>query len=516
MNFQDLKISTRLALGFAAMAVLMALLGALSIAKLYKLDSQFDSVMEDRYVKIGLATRIRAVNSDVSLTLRNLFLTQDPDEAKALFDSIDTVSKGTQGTFETLSKIVNRPEGKVALTAMTEARAAYRGPRDKMMGLLRARDFEAAKEVLKRDVTPAQARYMESVEDFIKLQERLMAEAGADVNETVSSTLTEVVVLLSASFVLAALLAWQLIRSTTRPLNQAVGVAHAVAAGDLAIDFNAQGTNETAQLMRALHEMKTRLSGLVGDVRNGAEGVATASVQIAQGNSDLSSRTETQASALQETASAMDELGSTVQQNADNARQANQLALQASQVAADGGQVVGRVVETMRGIHDSSRRIADIIAVIDGIAFQTNILALNAAVEAARAGESGRGFAVVASEVRSLARRSADAAKEIKSLITASNERVEQGSALVDEAGATMSEVVASIRRVSDIVAEISAASTEQATGVGQIGAAVQQMDQATQQNAALVEESAAAAQSLQQQAAELVAAVSQFRLATR
>ncbi|MDY0745543.1 methyl-accepting chemotaxis protein [Paucibacter sp. R3-3] len=261
--------------------------------------------------------------------------------------------------------------------------------------------------------------------------------------------------------------------------------------------------------------MKTRLAQLVGQVRSSAEGVATASMQIAQGNNDLSGRTETQASALQETAAAMDELGSTVQQNADNASQANQLALQASKVAVEGGEAVGRMVDTMRGIHDSSRRIGDIIAVIDGIAFQTNILALNAAVEAARAGESGRGFAVVASEVRSLAQRSAEAAREIKTLILASNERVEQGSALADAAGTTMGQVVDSIRRVSDIVGEISSASTEQAGGVGQIGAAVVQMDQATQQNAALVEESAAAAQSLQQQAADLVSVVSQFRLAT-
>ncbi len=514
MTFQDLKISTRLALGFGAMAALMALLGALSLFKLFALRDEFDAVMNDRYVKIGLATSIRAVNSDVSLALRNLFLTQDPAEAQALFDSIDAVSKRTQSTFEALKNSVHRPEGKAALAALVDARAAYRGPRDRLMALLRSGDVDQAKTLLAREVTPAQGVYMARVDDFIKLQERLMSEAGAEVRQSVGNTLVEVAVLLAGSFVLAALLAWQLIRSTTKPLHQAVDVAHAVAAGNLAIEFKAQGSNETAQLLRALHEMKTRLAALVGDVRNGAEGVATASMQIALGNNDLSGRTETQASALQQTAAAMDELGSTVQQNADNARQANQLALQASKVAAEGGQAVGRVVDTMRGIHESSSRIADIIAVIDGIAFQTNILALNAAVEAARAGESGRGFAVVASEVRSLAQRSADAAKEIKSLILASNERVEQGSALADEAGATMAKVVASIQRVSDIVAEISAASTEQASGVGQIGAAVLQMDQATQQNAALVEESAAAAQSLQQQAGELVAAVAQFRLA--
>jgi methyl-accepting chemotaxis protein len=264
----------------------------------------------------------------------------------------------------------------------------------------------------------------------------------------------------------------------------------------------------------AMLRMQATLAGAVQQIRCGAESVATASAQIAQGNNDLSGRTEQQASSLEETAASMEQLGSTVKQNADNARQANQLALGASTVAVKGGQVVGEVVHTMKGINDSSKKIADIISVIDGIAFQTNILALNAAVEAARAGEQGRGFAVVASEVRSLAGRSADAAKEIKGLITASVERVEQGTALVDQAGATMSEVVASIKRVTDIMGEISAASTEQSAGVAQIGEAVSQMDQATQQNAALVEESAAAAESLKSQAEQLVQAVAVFKLA--
>jgi len=249
-------------------------------------------------------------------------------------------------------------------------------------------------------------------------------------------------------------------------------------------------------------------------VRLNADSVATASAEISQGNSDLSMRTEEQASALEETAASMEELSSTVRQNAENARQGNQLAQNASTVAVRGGEVVGQVVDTMKGINDASRKIADIIGVIDGIAFQTNILALNAAVEAARAGEQGRGFAVVASEVRSLAGRSAEAAKEIKGLISDSVQRVEQGTVLVDQAGTTMAEVVAAIRRVTDIMGEISAASTEQSQGVAQVGEAVTQMDQATQQNAALVEESAAAAESLKLQAQQLVQAVAVFKLA--
>ncbi len=304
------------------------------------------------------------------------------------------------------------------------------------------------------------------------------------------------------------------VRSMTGPLSQAVALSRAVAQGDLSGAPIPHGTNEVGQLLQALQQMRSQLTQVVRQVRGGSESVATASVQIAQGNTDLSARTESQASALEETAASMEQLNATVRQNADSAQQASQLAANASTVAVQGGEVVAQVVDTMHGINASSQKISDIIGVIDSIAFQTNILALNAAVEAARAGEQGRGFAVVASEVRSLAGRSAEAAREIKTLISASVERVAQGSALVDRAGATMSEVVGAIRRVTDIVGEISAASHEQSLGVAQVGEAVTQMDQVTQQNAALVEEMAAAASSLKNQAEDLVHVVSVFRLA--
>jgi methyl-accepting chemotaxis protein len=302
-------------------------------------------------------------------------------------------------------------------------------------------------------------------------------------------------------------------RLVTVPLAHASIEAQALAQGDLTVELTIDRHDEIGRLMESMNQIGSGLTSVVQSVRSGSESVATASAEIAQGNNDLSARTESQASALEETAASMEELSSTVKQNADNARQANQLAQSASTVAIKGGEVVAQVVDTMKGINEASKKISDIISVIDGIAFQTNILALNAAVEAARAGEQGRGFAVVASEVRSLAGRSADAAKEIKTLISDSVQRVEQGTTLVDQAGATMTEVVSSIRRVTDIMGEISAASSEQSAGVAQVGEAVTQMDQATQQNAALVEEMAAAASSLKGQAQELVSTLVMFKL---
>jgi methyl-accepting chemotaxis protein len=345
----------------------------------------------------------------------------------------------------------------------------------------------------------------------------LLVVRSAALDSTMSTTTS---VLLLGGFTLCALtgiLGFVLTRSLFRQLGaepgEAAATVNAVAKGDLTVRITTR-PGDSSSLMAALAAMRDSLVRVVTEVRGNSESVATASAQIAQGNQDLSGRTERQASALQETAATMEQLGTTVRSNAESARQANQLAQGASAVAGQGGQVVGKVITTMRDINESSRKIGDIISVIDGIAFQTNILALNAAVEAARAGDQGRGFAVVASEVRSLAQRSAEAAKEIKALIVGSVEQVDRGTALVDDAGKTMDEIVGSIRRVTDIVAEISSASVEQSSGVQQVGEAVSQMDQATQQNAALVEESAAAAESLKAQARQMVQAVAVFKLA--
>ena len=378
-----------------------------------------------------------------------------------------------------------------------------------------APDLHRAQEMMHDGMYHAnKAKIMKPLDGFfVALDERTQqAVATAMAERDRWFFILETLALLMAASIVAG--AWWAYKRVSRSLQAAVQASDAMAAGDLSSTIHPQGPTEVALLLQSLSNTQTRLAEIVSGVRLGAENVATASQQIASGNNDLSARTERQASALQQTASAMEELGTTVHHNADNAQQANALARGASDIATQGGEVMGQVVDTMKGITDSSRQIADIIGVIDGIAFQTNILALNAAVEAARAGEQGRGFAVVAGEVRSLAQRSAEASKQIRELITASVQRVERGTALVDQAGATMNEVVQSIRRVTDIVGEISSASTEQNTGVGQIGQAVAQMDTATQENAALVEESAAAAESLNQQAQQLVQAVAVFRLA--
>ncbi|MBK6853301.1 MAG: MCP four helix bundle domain-containing protein [Burkholderiales bacterium] len=514
MNTKDLKISTRLVLGFSALGALLVLIGAIALINVGSIGKEFDLVMEDRYVKINHATIIKNEVNDAARALRNVFLLTDAAELKQQFDELDASRKIIGDHLARLEQSVTDEQGKALLAKVVAARAVYLQTREKLFEQFKSGQVDAAKATLNKDNRAAQLSYMATLDDLIKRQEVLMQQAGVEVEASISATRFEVIGALLVSFVVGSLMALWIVRSTTGPLNLGVQVARGVSEGDLAQQFESGGQSETGQLLTALHDMKDRLAGIVGGVRSGAEGVATAAAQIAQGNNDLSSRTEQQASALEETAASMEELSSTVKLNAENARQANQLALGASGVATKGGEVVAQVVDTMKGINVSSKKIADIIGVIDGIAFQTNILALNAAVEAARAGEQGRGFAVVAGEVRSLAQRSADAAKEIKTLITDSVERVEQGSSLVDQAGRTMEEVVGAIKRVSDIVAEISAASAEQSSGVAQIEQAVTQMDQATQQNAALVEESAAAAESLRHQAQQLVDAVAVFKIA--
>ena len=408
------------------------------------------------------------------------------------------------------------PQAVDALKETLAARDLFRDYSNQVVALASANKIDEATKLLYGENYKTQDNYSAAMRKLVDIQKKVVAEEGAKATAAYNNARTIMLMVggfaCLVSLALAALIARSISKQLGGEPNEAADLARAVATGDLSVHINLK-PGDADSMMAQLKTMQGSLSKLVSKVHTSSEGVATASAQIASGNHDLSARTEQQASALQQTAASMEELGSTIKRNADNARQADQMAKSASAVAVKGGDVVSQVVRTMKGINDSSRKISDIISVIDGIAFQTNILALNAAVEAARAGEQGRGFAVVASEVRSLAGRSADAAKEIKTLINASVERVEQGTALVDQAGETMTEVVSSIRRVTDIMGEISAASHEQANGVAQIGEAVQQMDQVTQQNAALVEEMAAAASSLKSQAGELVQTVGVFRL---
>lgn len=424
------------------------------------------------------------------------------DEAKSLTSDNPT----QQGRLDKL--MANHKQFLEVATALKALRQDTTAGKVSVEDLLK--EFKAGKDKVAMD------SFRGGIAEFYKAESDLLLVRSDALASTASLTTMTLLVGGLALFALTGLLGFALARSVLGQLGGEPSLAmvsvNAVAQGDLTVSIPLQA-KDTTSLMAALAAMRDNLAHVVSDVRTNAEGVANASAEISQGNNDLSARTEQQASALEQTAASMEELSSTVKQNADSARQANQLASNASTVAVQGGEVVSQVVETMKGINESSRKISEIISVIDGIAFQTNILALNAAVEAARAGEQGRGFAVVATEVRSLAGRSADAAKEIKSLINASVERVEQGTALVDKAGETMTEVVTSIRRVTDIMGEISAASSEQAAGVSQVGEAVSQMDQVTQQNAALVEQMAAAASSLKTQAGEMVKTVAVFKV---
>jgi len=513
MNFANMKISTRLILGFGMLALLIALMGAISTVKITVVGDLLDKLVNDRIPKVVLLYEVEGEINKVARATRNMVILSDAAEIKKEGARIDDARKKISEHFSKLSADIRSDVDKADLANVTEARAKYVAQVDSFLALVAAGNTDGGKALLMGEMRTVQTAYIAALDGMIQRQDEHMDAAAKDARAAVASSKWIMVVAVAVALALAFVGAIWIIRAITQPIQQAVQISRAVAAGDLSMQFEAQGNNETGQLLLALKDMQASLVKVVANVRQGSEGVSTASSEIAQGNHDLSARTEAQASALEQTAASMEQLSATVKQNADSARQANQLAMSASTVAVQGGEVVAQVVDTMKGINDASRKISDIISVIDGIAFQTNILALNAAVEAARAGEQGRGFAVVASEVRSLAGRSADAAKEIKSLINASVERVEQGTALVDRAGSTMTEVVGSIRRVTDLMGEISAASNEQSLGVSQVGEAVTQMDQVTQQNAALVEEMAAAASSLKSQAQELVEVVAVFNL---
>ncbi|MEN3274847.1 MAG: hypothetical protein V7631_637 [Massilia sp.] len=511
---KNMKIGRRLGLGFGAVVVLMVALVVVGLGALSNMNRSIEEIVGDNNVKIDASSALRDAQRQMAIAVRDLALLTDEASMAAADAGIAKAAASYTAAETVLAEIVDLEEGKQRLRAIAEAKAKAMPALEQVRAHGRANETDQAAQHLIGTVVPASAAWQAAIQDFLDFQvarnqeEKQAAEAGFVTAYWLSLGLG------IASVLVAAVIAWLVSRSITRPLNEAVAIAKTVASGDLSRTIVVTSTDETGQLLESLRAMNESLRQIVGKVRAGTDTIATASSEIAAGNLDLSSRTEQQASALEETASSMEELTTTVKQNADNARQANTLADSASAVAKQGGEVVARVIETMNSIDESSKRIVDIISVIDGIAFQTNILALNAAVEAARAGEQGRGFAVVASEVRSLAHRSATAAKEIKNLIDDSVQKVGIGSELVVEAGATIERIVHSVRQVNDIMAEISTATIEQEQGIGQINQAITEMDTVTQQNAALVEEAAAAAQSLQEQSSGLVEVVSVFKLA--
>ncbi|WP_175626293.1 MULTISPECIES: methyl-accepting chemotaxis protein [Oxalobacteraceae] len=513
MNILNIKIGARLAMGFGAIFILMATLIVLALLRFNSIGEINHQLVESDWVKAEAAATIDSTTR--ANARRNMELLVETDAAKvaALYAEIAKNKKTIDEAVVVLDKLVYTEQGKAIMQEFKQARGKYVASFGTVGKLVADNHKEEARQMMLAETLPALDVVQGIVARLTAVQKKMVEQRGAVATGHIDAAIQMMMVLGVLAAVGGIALAYWITHSITKPLHEAVKIAQTVAAGDLTSVIDAKYKDETGQLLQALKNMNSSLIRIVGEVRHSTEAIAIASTQIASGNMDLSSRTEEQASSLEETASSMEELTGTVRQNADNARQANQLALTASSVASKGGEVVSQVVDTMGSINDSAKKIADIIGVIDGIAFQTNILALNAAVEAARAGEQGRGFAVVAGEVRNLAQRSAAAAKEIKHLIGDSVQKVNAGSRLVDDAGSTMQEVVASVRRVTDIMGEITAASQEQTTGIEQINQAVIQMDSVTQQNAALVEQAAAAAASLQHQAGSLAQVVGVFKL---
>ncbi|HEY9065274.1 MAG TPA: methyl-accepting chemotaxis protein [Burkholderiaceae bacterium] len=514
--FTNMKIGQRLAIGFAAIIALVAALAALSINRIDAVDHNTELIAHDRYVKVALSHHILLELNKQARNLRNTLLTPDKREVENDLTEVDAAAKEIAQSLEKLRAIVYTDKGKQQLVAVAEARSKYLEAQNRLIAMVRAGQIDAGREFVFKDLRPVQLSYMNELAAMSELQAKGMEEFAAEAAAQTRSAKAWTLGIAVAAALLAAAIGFVLTRSITRPIGEAVKVAQTVASGDLGARIEVVSRDETGQLLAALKTMNESLVTVVGTVRESSDSIATGTRQIATGNADLSQRTEEQASNLQQTAASMEQLTTTVKQNADVAKQAAQLAGSASDAAVRGGEAVGQVIATMDEISASSRKINDIIGVIDGIAFQTNILALNAAVEAARAGEQGRGFAVVAGEVRSLAQRSAEAAKEIKGLIGDSVTKIETGSQLVAGAGQAMDGIVAQVKRMSDLLGEMGAAAHEQTVGIDQVNGAVMQLDQVTQQNAALVEESAAAATSLNEQAKRLVEAVGAFKLRRR
>ncbi|MDN3920107.1 methyl-accepting chemotaxis protein [Roseateles violae] len=519
MNIRNLPIGVRLGGGFAIVLLLLSAIAGMGVQKIAATNRHVEFFAINIVPSLKVVDHMRGVMQDLRRVESQHLLLSTDAEMKEFEGRIDKMQANVEADIKKYEALLADDQDKRNLDAFRSAFVAYRGGWDKLKTLSHQSQGDAAKadEAKKLLFGPSRQAFSavtKSLDDLWEYNDKLTEDGTKDAAAGYQSALWLMLSLGAVALAIGGVAAWWITRSITQPMREAIAVADRISTGDLSSRIEVRSKDETGQLLTALQQMNASLVQIVSQVRNSSDSIATGSAQIATGNADLSQRTEEQASNLQQTAASMEELTATVKQNADTARQANQMATSASSVAAQGGEVVGQVVATMEQITASSKRIGDIIGVIDGIAFQTNILALNAAVEAARAGEQGRGFAVVAGEVRSLAQRSAEAAKEIKNLIGVSVEKVEAGARLCDDAGRTMGDIVSQVKRVTDLIGEISSSSMEQSTGIGQIGDAVTQLDQVTQQNAALVEESAAAAESLKHQAATLAQTVAQFKLA--
>ena len=510
---KNLSIGTRLTFGFAIVLLFLVALTGIGVWRMQQASVLTDTMVKDTVRNERLIAEWAKVIEVNAARTATAWKVTDPADQKKVEEQMKISSARATEIQTVLGESVQHPRAKALLGEVLETRKAYTAARAKVFKLKAAGDLAGAAATFDTDMAHKREAYLAALASLSSEQRGVLDAAAAAIAAQYESGRTMLISLGALAIVMGIGCAVWITGTITRPIRAAVRVAETVASGDLTSHIEVDSSDETGQLMQSLKRMNDSLVDIVGEVRGGTDAIGTASREIASGNLDLSSRTEDQASSLQETASAMDQLTSTVKLNADNAREANQLAISAAEVATRGGAVVSEVVATMSSINASSTRIVDIIGVIDGIAFQTNILALNAAVEAARAGEQGRGFAVVASEVRTLAQRSAAAAREIKELIGDSVSKVDNGTRLVDQAGKTMEEVVTSINRVTRIMTDITSASDEQRDGIEQVNLAVTQMDQVTQQNAALVEQAAAAAAAMQEQAAQLSQVVGVFKL---
>jgi len=513
VNIANMKIGTRLGLGFGLVLLCATVVLALGLWRMSGLHASTERIVNEDVASMTAALQMREAGWSLALALRKMAAPTDATESEREGKRLDAILASYADAEAHLQKAAVNAADKQVLAPVLEQRKRLLPLVNTIKEHALGGNFFDAASLLKTDFAPLHDQWIASLIALAEYQQRNMGTIYAESQENYANTRVGMLVVGLLTIALGAVVAWIITRSITAPLQAAARIADTIAGGDLSAEIEPGGRDEAGQLVNALRSMQGNLVNTVNRIKQGTETISIASREIAAGNADLSARTESQAASLEETASSMEQLTATVKQNAENARQANQLVVSASDHAVKGGRVVGEVVNTMGSIKESSRKIVDIIGVIDGIAFQTNILALNAAVEAARAGEQGRGFAVVAAEVRNLAQRSAAAAKEIKTLIGDSVEKVDAGSKLVDEAGKTMDEIVTSVKHVADIMGEISAASEEQSSGIEEVNRAVTQMDEMTQQNAALVEQAAAAARSMQEQAVKLAQAVDVFKL---